>query len=300
MNATPSATAQQSPWQDVRPSWWKIVRWLLLHSVVIGTFIAAPTFTPTSLAWLSLSIFVVSCLGVSVGMHRGIIHGAFKMQPWFRAGVVYICCLSGMGGPSSFIRMHRERDYHQDQPTCPSLFGYRLDPFRSYIQMVFCEYTGAPVPAHHPHPPSDAWMRFLDRVYLLAPIPGWAFLWLVGRWDAVWWGGLLPWALIQNLFWASNYLVHTRGYVTFPRPGHAEQGFNQRLLGAMSFGEGFHNNHHQFPGSARMGLGKLEIDLGYQVIRMLKALGIVWDVKLPASAELQPPPSDSARSAASS
>ena len=207
-------------------------------------------------------------------------HIDVKMRPWFRAGVVYICCLSGMGGPSSFIRMHRERDYHQDQPTCPSLFGYRLDPFRSYIQMVFCEYTGAPVPAHHPHPPSDAWMRFLDRVYLLAPIPGWAFLWLMGGWDAVWWGGLLPWALIQNLFWASNYLVHTRGYVTYARPGHAEQGFNQRLLGAVSFGEGFHNNHHQFPGSARMGLGRWEIDLGYQAIRVLEAMRIVWDVRV--------------------
>ena len=279
MNADTAPTGN-AHWTNVRPSWWKIVRWLLLHSVVIGTFIAAPTFSVTSLAWLSLSIFVVSCIGVSVGMHRGIIHGAFKMRPWFRAGVVYICCLSGMGGPSSFIRMHRERDYHQDQPTCPSLFGYRLDPFRSYIQMVFCEYTGAPVPAHHPHPPSDAWMRFLDRVYLLAPIPGWAFLWLMGGWDAVWWGGLLPWALIQNLFWASNYLVHTRGYVTYARPGHAEQGFNQRLLGAVSFGEGFHNNHHQFPGSARMGLGRWEIDLGYQAIRVLEAMRIVWDVRV--------------------
>ena len=280
MNAE-TAAAGEGTWTHVRPSWWKIVRWLLLHSVVIGTFIAEPTFTLTSLAWLSLSIFVVSCIGVSVGMHRGIIHGAFQMRPWFRAGVVYICCLSGMGGPSSFIRMHRERDYHQDQPTCPFIFGYRLEPFRSYIQMVFCEYTGAPVPTHHPNPPSDAWMRFLDRVYLLAPIPGWAFLWLVGGWDAVWWGGLLPWAFIQNLFWASNYLVHTRGYVTWPRPGHAEQGFNQRLLGAVSFGEGFHNNHHQFPGSARMGIGKLEIDVGYQTIRVLEALRIVSDVRLP-------------------
>ena len=278
---SPDATHEQStPWENVQPSAWKITRWLLLHGIVIGSFIAAPTFRFTSLAWLSLSVFVVSCIGVSVGMHRGIIHGAFQMPAWFRACVVYICCLAGMGGPSSFIRMHRERDYHQDRATCPSIFGYRLDPFRSYLQMVFCVYTGPPVPDHHPLPKSDGWMRFLDRTYLLAPIPGWAFLSLVGGWDAVWWGGLLPWALTQNLFWASNYLVHTRGYVTYPRPGHAEQGYNQRVLGAMSFGEGFHNNHHQFPWSARMGIGRLEIDLGYETIRVLKALGIARDVRV--------------------
>ncbi len=271
---------QAHPWDHVRPAPTKIARWLLLHGVVIGSFIGAPTFRITSLAWLSLSVFVVSCVGVSVGMHRGIIHGAFQMPGWFRAGVVYICCLAGMGGPSSFIRMHRERDYHQDRATCPSIFGYRLDPLRSYVQMVFCEYTGAPVPDHHPLPASDGWMRFLDHVYLLAPAPGWALLSLVGGWDAVWWGGLLPWALTQNLFWASNYLAHTRGYVTFPRPGHAEQGYNLRVLGALSFGEGFHNNHHQFPWSARMGLGARELDLGYATIRVLERLGIARDVRV--------------------
>lgn len=279
---------QAHPWEHLRPAPKKIARWVLLHGLVIGSFIAAPTFQLSSLAWLSLSVFVVSCVGVSVGMHRGVIHGAYRMTGWFRASVVYISCLAGMGGPSSFIRMHRERDYHQDRATCPSIFGYRLDPLRSYVQMVFCEYTGAPVPAHHPFPASDAWMRFLDHVYLLAPVPGWAFLWLVDGWNAVWWGGLLPWALTQNLFWASNYLAHTRGYVTYPRPGHAEGGYNQRVLGAMSFGEGFHNNHHQFPWSAKMGLGRRELDLGYASIRVLEVLGVVWDLRVADASVLEP------------
>ena len=211
-------------------------------------------------------------------MHRGIIHGAFQMRAWLRHLVVYLCCFAGMGGPSAFIRMRRERDYHQDQPTCPSLFGYRLDPVSSYLQMVFCEYTGAPVPVGHPLPASDAWMRFFDRVYLVAPLPIWALLFRAGGRNAVLWGGLLPWALVQNLFWASNYLVHTRGYQTWPRPDHAEQGYNQRVLGALSFGEGFHNNHHQFPWSARMGFGRAEIDLGFLTLRLLIALGLAWNV----------------------
>lgn len=268
-------------WADVRPSGAKIARWLLLHGVVIGSFAFAPVFTWTSPLWLSLSVVLVSCVGVSVGMHRGLIHGAFQMAPWFKALICWLCCLSGMGGPSSFVQMHRDRDWHQDQPTCPYFFGYQLDPVRSYVQMVFCVYTGPPIPAdHHCLPPSDGWMRFLDRVYLLAPLPYWTALWWAGGWNALWWAGLLPWVLVQNLFWASNYIVHTRGYVTYPRPGHAEHGYNQRLLGLMSFGEGFHNNHHQFPGSARMGLGRYEIDLGYWVVRLLAWLGIVWDVRV--------------------
>lgn len=267
-----------SVWTDVRASPRKITRWLLIHGIVAGSFVVAPVFNACSLVWLSVSVYIVSCVGVSVGVHRGIIHGAFQMHGWLRHLVVYLCCFAGMGGPNAFISMHRERDYHQDQATCPSLFGYRLDPFRSYLQMVFCEYTGVPVPDGHPLPASDGWMRFLDRVYLVAPLPIWALLFWAGGWNAILWGGLLPWALVQNLFWASNYLVHTRGYQTWPRPGHAEQGYNQRVLGALSFGEGFHNNHHQFPWSARMGLERAEVDLGFLTLRLLVALGLAWNV----------------------
>ena len=273
-------SGRASVWAEVRPSPRKIARWIAVHAIVIGSFGAAPVFQRSSVGWFAATLYVVSCLGVSVGMHRGVIHGAFRMRPWLQHAVVYLCCFAAMGGPSAFVQMHRERDYHQDQPTCPTIFGYRLDPLRSYAQMVFCEYAGAAVPDHHPSPPSTRWMRLLDAIYLVAPLPAWALLWWAGGWNALWWGGLLPAVAIQNLFWASNYLAHTRGYQTWPRPGHAEQGFNDRLLGALSFGEGFHNNHHQFPWSARMGLGRAELDLGYLTLRGLVALRLAWDVRV--------------------
>jgi stearoyl-CoA desaturase (delta-9 desaturase) len=249
--------------------------------LVVATFVLWPPVHWSGLVWFAASMFLISCVGVSVGMHRGVIHRAFEMPAWFRMLTYYLCTLTGMGGPSSFIRMHQDRDYHQDQPECPYFFGYRVGPVTSYLMQVLCVY-GGPNAAPHDHPALTGmglFGRLLDRTYLVAPVVYFGLLGLAGGWTAVWWGGLLPWVAGQNLFWASNYVCHTRGYVRFPRPGHAEHGYNQRLLGFFSFGEGFHNNHHEFPWSARMGVGAWELDLGWAVVRVLHATGVVGSVR---------------------
>jgi stearoyl-CoA desaturase (delta-9 desaturase) len=59
------------------------------------------------------------------------------------------------------------------------------------------------------------------------------------------------------------------------------QGFNRLLLGAVSMGEGWHNNHHAFPRSARLGLRWWEFDLGWGFIALLRAVGLATDIHLP-------------------
>lgn len=270
-------------------SWTKVARWLGLHALVATTFLWQPVFDWTSILWLSLTMVLVSCVGVSVGMHRGLIHRSFTMRPAFRRAVMYLACHAGMGGPSAFVRMHEERDFHQDQPTSPAIFGYQVNPLVSYVQQVFCIYVGPPVPRTHPELENpDAWVRFLDRFYLLVPVPWYGLLWLVGGWNALFWGGLFPWVIGQNMFWLSNYIVHTSGYQNFARPGHAEQGYNNYLIGLASFGEGFHNNHHEFPRSARMGLFRGEVDIGWWFVRLFERLGWVSDIRVATNPQRRP------------
>lgn len=277
----PPAGGAASPWADVRVSPAKVLRWLLLHGTALVTFVLVWPLHWSGPLWFGVMTFLVSCVGVSVGMHRGVIHRAYTMPAWFRHLTYYLCALTGMGGPTSFVRMHQDRDYHQDQPQCPDFFGYRVGAVTSYMMLVFCVYVGPNnAPAQHPALSElDGFGRLLDRTYLLAPAPLFAALWWLGGWPALWWGGLLPWVAGQNLFWLINYICHTRGQVRFVRPGHAEHGYNQPLLGMLSFGEGFHNNHHEFPWSARMGLGRWELDLGWWVVRALRAVGVFGDVR---------------------
>ena len=86
--------------------------------------------------------------------------------------------------------------------------------------------------------------------------------------------------------WAITYVAHRYGERRFEVPGASEAGTNVWALGVLSFGEGFHNNHHAFPDSARMGLRAHEIDAGWLVLRVMHALGLVHSLRAAADSTL--------------
>ena len=61
----------------------------------------------------------------------------------------------------------------------------------------------------------------------------------------------------------------------------ADESRNVGVVAVLTFGEGWHNNHHAFPGSARYGLGRYQVDVSWMVIHGLERLGLVWNVKVP-------------------
>jgi stearoyl-CoA desaturase (delta-9 desaturase) len=79
--------------------------------------------------------------------------------------------------------------------------------------------------------------------------------------------------------WFVGYRAHKHGHVRYALDGSAEMGRNLTLLGVLSFGEGFHNNHHASPGSARMGEARYELDLGWYTLLALERLGLVHDLE---------------------
>jgi hypothetical protein len=89
-------------------------------------------------------------------------------------------------------------------------------------------------------------------------------------------------------YWLVNYVAHRHGYREWHNEGAGVQGFNHLLLGALSMGEGWHNNHHAFPRSARMGLRAWELDLGWAFLSLLRALGLATDILLPGEASRAP------------
>ena len=85
-------------------------------------------------------------------------------------------------------------------------------------------------------------------------------------------------ALTQFGHWFVGYISHIRGDRNFDIHDVNETGFNNWLLGVFSFGEGFHNNHHACPSSARLGMRWFEIDLGWYTVQLLESLGLVYEV----------------------
>lgn len=231
------------------------------------------------------------CLGHSVGLHRGLIHRSYEASRAYWVLVAWLGTLTGMGGVLSMMRMHELRDYWQNQPDCPEYYCYDHGMWRDYLWYVHMRYT--------PHEPrfvarlpeaieADPVLRFLERTWMLQQVPVALVLWLLGGWGWVVWGVCARVVIGLMGHWFVNYVVHTGGYVNYRIDGGVEQGGNHALLGILSMGEGWHNNHHVFPNSAQMGIRPWELDLGYALVRVLERLGIIWDVKTVATASRKP------------
>jgi len=101
---------------------------------------------------------------------------------------------------------------------------------------------------------------------------------LQGAVEALVWGGLVRILLLHHATWSVNSVCHSFG----SRPYMArDQSRNNWLVAVLTFGEGWHNNHHAFPSSAHLGLDRRQVDLGALVLRGLRRLNLVWDVNCP-------------------
>jgi len=264
--------------------------WLWGHLAV--TLVAAlPALTPartgTALALAGLSL----CLGHSVGLHRGWIHGSYEAPLALRRGLAWLFVLSGLGGPLAWARLHAARDHWQNRADCPRYFAYGHSLARDFVWNLHLRFRPADRQAEARLPRAvleDPWLRFLERTWpmhvaalgvllFLVDGPGAVAVCLCARTAA----GILG-------HWFIGYAAHRWGERRFVVPGARESGTNVWLLGLVSFGEGFHNNHHAFPRSARMGLRPWELDLGWLALRAFRRLG--WVTTLRESSAAPRPP----------
>ena len=271
------------------PAWFHIV-WLYGH-LVIGLGWGLPHLTVArSLATAGLTALTVG-LGHAVGLHRGIIHGAFQTSPFWRGVLAYLSVQAGLGGPLTWLRSHYYRDYWQNQPASPAYFRYdhglaRDFHWNHHLALRVADDARYEMPAADLR---DPWLRWLERTWVLHVLA------LAGL---VWWGwGFTAMAAVVSLriavgtlgHWFVTYVSHTSGYARYHVAGASESGYNNLLLGVLSFGEGFHNTHHAHPRSARMGTAWYELDLGWWLVRGMERLGLVWAVEAACRTATQRP-----------
>ncbi|ATB44787.1 acyl-CoA desaturase [Corallococcus macrosporus] len=267
----------------------RVLRWGLLHA---GALVGGACF----FSWSAVAVFagltaVTMCLGVSVGLHRGLIHRAFRAPAPVEHALALLGTLAGLGGPLGMSRMHDLRDFHQNQPEadCPPYFGYREGFARAMAYALFHTWhprDGAAPAA--PHLEEDACFRRLERAGLWLQLPLALVLYALGGASWVAWGVLVRLALTQDGFWCVHYVSHVEGDQPYELPGRAEQGRNAGWLALLSMGEAWHNTHHAYPASAQMGRGWRQPDPGWWAVRALAALRLVHDVKTLAHLPLRP------------
>jgi stearoyl-CoA desaturase (delta-9 desaturase) len=275
------------------------VRWAPAKSLWIGGMtLTALALGPLTFSWGALALFLVGCavtlcFGHSVGMHRRLIHGSFECPRWLEYACVYLGTLVGMAGPIGMVRVHDFRDWAQRQAACHDYFCHRRGFWHDAWWQLHCELALAHPPAFRPEPrlACDRFYAFVERTWMAQQLP-WALLLLaLGGWGWVVWGVCARVAVCVTGHWLVGHYAHRQGGQTWVVEGAAAQGYNVRLAGLISMGESWHNNHHAFPGSAKLGLQPGEIDLGWRLIqgfaRLGLAHGIVTPDLLPHRAELR-------------
>ena len=124
--------------------------------------------------------------------------------------------------------------------------------------------------------------RFFERYWMAQQLPVAAILYLSGGWSFVIWGVCARVAITVHGHWFVGYLAHNRGPQSYLVRQAGVQAYDVPWAALPTMGEAWHNNHHAYPGSARIGLLPGQSDWGYVFIRQLEKMGHAWDVCLPA------------------
>jgi len=236
-----------------------------------------PLLLSTGLTVLTL------CLGHTVGLHRLLIHRSFACPKWLERSLVHLGTLVGMGGPFGMIHLHEIRDWAQRHGRCHPFFihqaGFWRDAWWNLHSDIRLE--NPPRLEIEPEVAGDPFYQLLQRTWMLQQVPLALLLHHFGGWSWIVWG--ISVRIITSLtgHWLIGYLAHNLGQREWHLEGHAVQGYNLPRLGLLTMGEGWHNNHHAFPKSARLGLRQGQHDPGWWFIALLRGLGLAWNVRLP-------------------
>ena len=246
-------------------------------------------------SWPAFALFLattagVLCFGHSLGMHRRLIHHSFDCPLWLERGMVYLGTLVGLGGPFTMVYTHDMRDWAQRQPHCHDYFAHRSHFWKDAYWQLFCDIRLAHPPAieYEDSLAQDRFYKFIERWWMWQNLPWAVLFFMIGGWPFVFWGVCARVAACVTGHWLVGHFAHREGHQSWRVTTAGVQGYNVKFAGLITFGESWHNNHHAFPGSARIGLYAGEIDPGWWVLRAFERLGLAKNLKQPA--DLAPRP----------
>jgi len=266
-----------------------VVKWDPLHSLWNGAMLVGTLAAVSFLfSWSGVLIFGLTTgatllIGHSVGFHRRLIHGSFSAPLWLDHLMMWIGTLVGMSGPLWMIRAHDTRDWGQRQVACHPYLSNQSGFWRDYWWNLHCRLELEHPPAFAPGPAisDDRFYRFLERTWMFQQVPlGLTLLWLGGAsWLA--WGVCARICASVTGHWFVGRFAHRHGPQTWLVDGSGVQAHDVPWAAIPTMGEAWHNNHHAYPGSARLGLYPGQADWGFVFIRLLERLGLAWDVRTP-------------------
>jgi stearoyl-CoA desaturase (delta-9 desaturase) len=258
-----------------RPDWLRSLPFLAAHAVALAT----PFLAPFAWRWAALAaaVYAVRMFAITAGYHRLFSHRAYRTSRAFQLLLAVVGASAAQKGPLWWAAHHRDHHRYSDGPEdihSPIASGF----WWSHVGWILSRRHEATKLervrdlARYPE------LRFVERFHGVAPVALAAGLLLAGGWPALLWGFFVSTVALWHGTFVINSLAHVLGRRRYPTRDGSR---NSLVLALVTFGEGWHNNHHFYASSANQGFFWWEIDVSYYVLRLLAALGVVRDLRAP-------------------
>ena len=264
--------------------WARCLPFILIHA---GCLLAFYVGVSATALWTAAGLYAFRVFALTGFYHRYFSHRAFQTNRFWQ----FVFAVAGMTaiqrGPLWWAAHHRRHHLYADTEEDAH------SPLRGVLWSHFGWFTcGKNFPTHYKIVRDFARypeLVFLNRFDWLVPVIFLASLWGVGEWLAAAqpqlqtdglqlfvWGGLISTVAVYHVTFCVNSVCHLIGKRPYQSDDHSR---NNWLVALLAFGEGWHNNHHRYPGSASQGFKWWQLDITYLILRVLEMLRVIKNLK---------------------
>lgn len=258
-------------------NWFTTIWMIIFH---IGAIAALFMFSWKALIASIALWWIAGSPGVGMGFHRLLTHRGYKTPKWVEYLLTVCGTLAFEGGPINWVVTHRLHHAHTEvkglDPHTP-----RDGRWWSHMGWILTGTAQLHEPSvlwrYAPDMMKDSFHNRLNRVYYVPVVLCGLLLLAFGGWSVLMWGIFFRIVFNLHATWLVNSVTHMWGKRRFSTN---DDSTNSWWVALLTFGEGWHNNHHAHPTSARHGLAWYEVDFNWWGIRTLELLGLARAIKL--------------------
>lgn len=274
-------TVATSKSNKLAPAWSIIIYMATIH------ILALLALLPSNFSWKAVGValflhWLTAGIGITLGFHRLVTHRSFEVPKWLEYILVFCGTLACQGGPIDWIGLHRI--HHKYSDTHPDPHDSNQGFWWSHLGwMLYHIPANQEVPRYTQDILNDSFYQFCQKYLIPIQVALGLCLYFLGGWSFVIWGIFVRLVVVFHCTWFVNSATHKFGYQSHESKDNSR---NCWWVALVTYGEGWHNNHHAFQYSARHGLQWWEIDITWMTIRFLQLLGLAKNIKLAPVTEL--------------
>ena len=252
--------------------WGPFIPFIVIHFLVLGALWTGTSWVDWTVCFV---LYAVRMFAVTGAYHRYFAHRTYKTSRWFQFVLAFVAQTSSQKGALWWAAHHRNHHKYSDLPWdvhSPIQKGFWYSHVLWLVDRgtEVTDYSRIKDLSKYPE------LVLLNKFWLVPPVMlGTAVWWFFG-WSGLFIGFCLSTVLCWHITFFVNSLAHVWGNRRFETEDTSR---NNWLIGLITFGEGWHNNHHHYMGSTRQGFYWWEIDITFYVLKLLSWCGLIWDLR---------------------